>query len=208
MKKDNRELLENLIEQRLKKAIEECGDENSKAFEEAMKAIDRQLEIDKKELEMKSVELKLEHEKELTATKNQYEIEREESKQQFEFDILAKRHEYELEKEAIKSDLDERREDKNRKFQMELEESKQEFEMNKVEVMHENELEKAKLEAKQAKLNTAIKAVEIVAAVAIAPLIDFRCKETFAHMLCEFEKDYNFTTMAGRSLSALFKFKK
>ena len=32
-------------------------------------------------------------------------------------------------------------------------------------------------------------------------------KSRFARMLCEFEKDYTFTTTAGRSLSSLFKFK-
>ena len=64
------------------------------------------------------------------------------------------------------------------------------------------------MERNQAVLNTAVKVVEIATAMVVAPLIDFRCKETFAHMLCEFEKDYNFTTMAGRSLSGIFKFKK
>ena len=46
MKKDNRELLESLIQNRLEEALKN-NDENSKAFEEAMKAIDRQLEIDR-----------------------------------------------------------------------------------------------------------------------------------------------------------------
>lgn len=53
-----------------------------------------------------------------------------------------------------------------------------------------------------------VKVVEIGAAVLLAPLVEAGCKKAFAHMLCEFEKDYNFTTMAGRSLSAIFKFKK
>jgi len=207
MKKDNRELLESLIENRLKAALED-GNENSKAFEEAMKAIDRQLEIDKKELEMEKEKLKQQHEKELAEDKQRFEFEREEAKEQFEFNILDKRHECEVEKEILKSDLQEKREDADRKFKMDLEETKQEFEMDKIEAIHQHEIEKAKLEANQAKLNMTIKAVEIAAAVVIAPLIDFRCKETFAHMLCEFEKDYNFTTMAGRSLSGLFKFKK
>lgn len=53
-----------------------------------------------------------------------------------------------------------------------------------------------------------VKVVEIGAAVLLAPLVEAGCKKAFAHMLCEFEKDYSFTTMAGRSLSGLFKFKK
>ena len=53
-----------------------------------------------------------------------------------------------------------------------------------------------------------MKYVEIGAAVILTPLIEAGCKKAFAHMLCEFEKDYNFTTMAGKSLSGLFKFRK
>lgn len=207
MKKDNRDLLESLIANRLREALEN-EDENSRAFKEAMEAIDRQLKIDERDLEMKKEELKLEHEKEMTDIKQQHELSREESKQQFEFDILSKRHELELETEAVKSDLEEQREDKNRKFQMELEEARQEFEMDKMEVNHKHDVEKAELDAKQAKINLAIKAVEIAAVAVVAPLIDHKCKTTFAHMLCEFEKDYSFTTMAGKSLSGLFKFKK
>lgn len=53
-----------------------------------------------------------------------------------------------------------------------------------------------------------VKMLEIGTAVVVAPLIEVACKKGFAHMICEFEKDYNFTTMAGKSLSSLFKFKK
>lgn len=53
-----------------------------------------------------------------------------------------------------------------------------------------------------------VKCVEIGAAVILTPLIEAGCKKAFARMLCEFEKDYNFTTMAGKSLSGLFKFRK
>ena len=51
MNKDNRELLESLINNRLTEALK-SESENTKAFEEAMKAIDRQLELDRKEFEM------------------------------------------------------------------------------------------------------------------------------------------------------------
>ena len=207
MKKDNRELLESLIQNRLEEALKN-EDENSKAFKEAMEAIDRQLEIDRRELEMQKEELKLEHEKEMNEVKQNFEILKDENKQQYEYDMVEKRHECELEKERLKSNLEEQRNCNNRTFQKELEESRRDYELMRDTIAHEREMEKAKTEANQAKLNTAVKAVEILAAVVVAPLIDYRCKETFARMLCEFEKDYNFTTMAGRSLSGLFKFKK
>lgn len=53
-----------------------------------------------------------------------------------------------------------------------------------------------------------VKFVEIGTAVVLAPLIETGCKKAFAHMICEFEKNDSFTTMAGKSLSGLFKFKK
>ena len=207
MKKDNRDLLESLIQNRLEEALKN-EDENSKAFEEAMKAIDRQLEIDKREADMQKEELKLKHDKEKEESRQQFEIEREESKQHFEVDIQSKRHEFDLEKEEVKSNLDSIRDDKNRAFQIQLEEMRQEFELHRDELNYYREKEKAELEAKKAKNEMLIKGIEIAAAVIVAPLIDTRCKTTFAHMLCEFEKDYNFTTMAGKSLSGLFKFRK
>lgn len=105
MKKENRDLLESLIEMKLKESMENAK-ANPESFEEAMKAIDRQLELDK-------------------ATKEKY-----------------------------------------------------------------------------------FKYVEIALAVIVTPMIEAGCKHAFAKMICEFEKDYNFTTMAGKSLNSLFKFKK
>ena len=207
MKKDNRDLLESLIQNRLEEALKN-EDENSKAFEEAMKAIDRQLEIDKREADMQKEELKLKHDKEKEESRQQFEIEREESKQHFEVDIQTKRHEFDLEKEEVKSNLDSIRDDKNRTFQVQLEEMRQEFELHRDELNYYREKEKAELEAKKARNEMLVKGIEIAAAVLVTPLIDMRCKTTFAQMLCEFEKDYNFTTMAGKSLSGLFKFRK
>ena len=106
MKKENKKLLEEVINNRLTKSLEDNPDEAKAAFEEAMQAIDRQNEMDK---------------------------------------------------------------DKRDKV---------------------------------------IKVLEIGTAVVAAPLIEAACKKGFARMICEFEKDYNFTTMAGKSLSALFKFRK
>ena len=50
-----------------------------------------------------------------------------------------------------------------------------------------------------------VKFVEIGAAVLLTPLIDAQCRKAFAKMICSFEKDYTFTTTAGKSLSKLFK---
>ena len=65
----------------------------------------------------------------------------------------------------------------------------------------QNELDKDKKDR-------VVKVVEIGMAVVAAPLIEAACKKGFARMICEFEEDHIFTTMAGKSLSALFKFRK
>lgn len=46
------------------------------------------------------------------------------------------------------------------------------------------------------------------AGLVLGPVIEVACKRGYAKMLCEFEKDYTFTTTAGRGLSGLFRFKK
>lgn len=58
MKKTNRELLNEVIEQRLKESLENPAEDNG-SFEEAMAAIDRQIELDKvkKDKIMKCVEI-------------------------------------------------------------------------------------------------------------------------------------------------------
>lgn len=51
------------------------------------------------------------------------------------------------------------------------------------------------------------KLLTLITGVAIAPVIDYGVKKVFVKMLCEFEKDYTFTTTAGKTLSSIFKFK-
>lgn len=52
-----------------------------------------------------------------------------------------------------------------------------------------------------------VKIAEIGAAIIAVPLIDAGCKKAFAKLICEFEKDYTFTTSAGKTLANLFRFK-
>lgn len=64
----------------------------------------------------------------------------------------------------------------------------------------ENNIERSKNNSQ-----TALRVLEIAAAVVVAPIVEHKFRKGFAKMICEFEKDYNFTTTAGRSLSKLFK---
>ena len=63
------------------------------------------------------------------------------------------------------------------------------------------------VELEKQKKEKLIKALEIGALVIAAPLIEAGCRKVFAEMICNFEKDYTFTTSAGRSLTSLFRFK-
>ena len=79
-------------------------------------------------------------------------------------------------------------------------------------VSKELELEKLQSEAEtkkaEARKDRTVRFVVLGAEIIAVPLIDFICKKRYARMLCEFEKDYTFTTTAGRGLSSLFRFKK
>lgn len=63
------------------------------------------------------------------------------------------------------------------------------------------------VELEKQKKDKIVKCLEIGALVIAAPLIEAGCRKAFAEMICNFEKDYTFTTSAGRSLTSLFRFK-
>lgn len=153
MEKTNRELLEQVIEDRLTKSLDDAN--NTDAFEEAMKAIAKQNDIDK--------------------------------------------HIHELEKHSINVE----------KFEHEvfMDKMKHDHEVMLEKLRHELDAQKLKQETKKDKRDTIMKVVEIGAIVVAAPLIEAGCRKAFAELLCNFEKDYTFTTTAGRSLSSLFRFK-
>lgn len=195
MNKDNKALLEQLINDRLNKAMQEG--ENATAFEEAMKAIDRQLLIDNREFELAKEEMKQE-----------YDAKKESSKQQFEMNRDEKKYEHELNRDVNKQDFEAMQADETRKHELNRDKRNHEFEMTKLETEQALELKKLDTEGKRQTIDRLMKVVEIGATVVAAPLIEAGCKKAFAHMLCEFEKDYNFTTMAGKSLSGIFKFRK
>lgn len=207
MKKENRDLLESLIEMKLKQSMEN-GELNPKAFEEAMKAIDRQLEIDKREAEMQRDELKINYDKEKENNRQQFELEKENNRQQFEIDKEDKRQSFELNKETLKHNAEDKRHADDRDHEFNLEIIKQKFKMKEMNFNGKIEKFKADLEADEAAKQRMIKYAEIALAVIVTPMIEAGCKHAFAKMICEFEKDYNFTTMAGKTLNSLFKFKR
>lgn len=73
----------------------------------------------------------------------------------------------------------------------------------------ENDLKaQAEQKEKDSKRNVIIKSIEIGSMVLLTPVVEYVTKKGFAKLMCNFEKDYTFTTTAGRSLSSLFRFKR
>lgn len=207
MKKENRDLLESLIEGTLKEAMDNT-DENYKALEAAMKLIDRQLELDKQELEIEKLRMAQEHDKNRDEIKHQYELENETNRQEHELSAAELRQQFELLMQDNKNKAESERQAEAQDHEFNLEVVRQKFKMKELNVNKKIEEAKMKLETDQAAKDRLIKCGEIALAVIVTPMIEAGCKKAFAKMICDFEKDYNFTTMAGRSLSSIFKFKK
>lgn len=207
MKKENRELLESLIEGTLKEAMGNT-DDNYKALEAAMKLIDRQLELDKQELEIEKLKMAQEHDKNRDEMKHQYELENETNRQEHELNAAELRQQFELLMQDNKNNAESERQADAQDHEFNLEVIKQKYKLKEANITKKIEEAKMKLENDQAAKDRLIKCGEIALAVIVTPMIEAGCKKAFAKMICDFEKDYNFTTMAGRSLSSIFKFKK
>lgn len=207
MKKENRDLLESLIEGTLKEAMGNT-DDNYKALEAAMKLIDRQLELDKQELEIEKLKMTQEHDKNRDEKKHQYELENETNRQEHELNAAELRQQFELLMQDNKNNAESERQADAQDHEFNLEVIKQKYKLKELNVTKKIEEAKMKLENDQAAKDRLIKCGEIALAVIVTPMIEAGCKKAFAKMICDFEKDYNFTTMAGRSLSSIFKFKK
>lgn len=93
-------------------------------------------------------------------------------------------------------------------FRQAMEAVDREIELSKIEASREEQTKKQELAAKEAKRTLVIRCIEIGAVTVAAPVIGYLFNRSFARDICNFEKDYTFTTSAGRSLSKLFNFKK
>ena len=193
MKEQNKDLLETLIQDRLTKSMSD--DENAEQyFNEAMKAIDRQLEIDKRESEMQQ-----------EIVKHRYDTERELSKNEFALNMEKMKQDYDKEKEISKQNFEISREEKRQSFESVRDDKNIKCEMDKKAIDKEIELAKIKSQQNSNRSEKAIKLIEIGATLVVAPLIGLKCNTLFAKTICEFEKDYTFTSTAGKTLSKLFK---
>ena len=87
-------------------------------------------------------------------------------------------------------------------------EANREVEMLKLEQSKEVELLKMNQNSDDQKKNLIIKMVEVAAVPTVLFISDCLFKRYYMRSVCNFEKDYTFTTTPGRSVSNLFRFKK
>lgn len=89
-------------------------------------------------------------------------------------------------------------------FKEAMEALNKQIEISKIDAS--NDEEESKL--KEAKKDRIIRCVELGATVLLTPVLDYAFKKSFAKIICSFEKDYTFTTTAGKTFGGLFRFKR
>ena len=85
-------------------------------------------------------------------------------------------------------------------------------EISKMEISHQESVEKRKAEdefkKKESKWNVILRVAEVAAVPLGLCVINIVSRNQFAKMICNFEKDYTFTTTLGRSIGSFFRFGK
>lgn len=81
-------------------------------------------------------------------------------------------------------------------------------ELEKIEYQKKSEIERIEEAKRSEKKNTVLKVVEIAAVPVGLFVLDCVFKNHYMKKVCNFEKDYTFTTSAGKGLSSLFQFRR
>lgn len=118
---------------------------------------------------------------------------------------LEKELENKLEIEDKKNEVQNRKNELETNAKKEVDREKLRIEAEKLRLDNQKSVNNYNLEQDKLRTQRLLKILEVTAAVVLTPMIDNKFRTKFAKMICNFEKDYNFTTTAGRSLSKLFK---
>lgn len=70
-----------------------------------------------------------------------------------------------------------------------------------------NEVDNQSASKKNAWIGHVIRGVEVLAAILVVPAVQHCYNMKYAKTLCNFEKDYTFTTTAGKATKSFFNFK-
>lgn len=94
-------------------------------------------------------------------------------------------------------------------FKEAMEAVDRQIELSKLEASSQEQAEEKLVKEKNAKWDRWIRCGEIVLAMLAVPVMDHMFKRRYMKDVCMFEKDYTFTTTAGKhGSSSLFRFKK
>ncbi len=118
---------------------------------------------------------------------------------------LEKELENRLEIEDKKNEVQNRKNELEINAKKEADKEKLRLEAEKIRLDNQKSVNNYNLEQDKLSTQRLLKILEVTAAVVLTPMIDNKFRTKFAKLICNFEKDYNFTTTAGRSLSKLFK---
>ena len=118
---------------------------------------------------------------------------------------LEKELENKLEIEDKKNEIQRRKNELEINAKKEVDKEKLRSESEKLRLDNQKSVNNYNLEQDKLRTQRLLKVLEVTAAVVLTPMIDNKFRTKFAKLICNFEKDYNFTTTAGRSLSKLFK---
>ena len=96
----------------------------------------------------------------------------------------------------------------NTAFKQAMEAIDRQIEISKLDTSYQEMLDRQEQSKREAKFNRILRIGELVGITIAVPIIQYCCNMRYAKLMCNFEKDYTFTTSAGRSCSRLFKFGK
>ena len=93
-------------------------------------------------------------------------------------------------------------------FREAMEAVEKQTEMSKLDASREEQKKKQKQAKLETALNVGVKVLEIGVLLVGVPLMNHCFNMKYAKELCHFEKDYTFSTQAGKATSKLFRFGK
>ena len=93
-------------------------------------------------------------------------------------------------------------------FKEAMEAVDRQIELSKLDATSKEQAEEKLVKEKNAKWDRWIRCGEIALAMLAVPVMEHMFKRRYMKEVCTFEKDYTFTTSAGKGLSSVFRFKK
>lgn len=92
-------------------------------------------------------------------------------------------------------------------FRQAMEAIDRQIKISELDASADEQIKKQDQSKEEAKKDRLVKLVEICAVPLVLVGVQYVCNMRYAKVLCNFEKDYTFTTSAGRAMSKFFNFK-